>query len=539
MSHQVIVPSKYSELRNIHKNYIDSYIALYQLKTTNEKELNSIYNMIKTNLIDSNKYLPQNIIKDILNIILYNNRYTKSYLSLVKQICDDYHITEVMHISKLANKLFYIEYGIKLDKADDLGEIKLENIDIHSENAIYKAIMNNDVERFIYLTEKEEFDQVKNLKSSLYTFLHEGYSMLELCCYHGAVDCFKILRTKFYSEITQKCLQFSFLGGNPEIMSECLKYQKPDRECMKYAIISHKIDFVTFLMYEYNIEIDLLFCGIHKNLDAFLVYFDQTNDVNKCFVYSPMFSIPSLCEYFFSLGANINARNQSEKTSLHIAASYNNTEIIEFLLSHGANIDAFNYDGKTALQIAAFRANKESIELLISHGANINSKSGYGGTALLDAAFYDCKEIIELLLSHGANINEKDHDDQTALHIATKYNCKETIEVLLSYGANVNEEDMWVTTALHLSIINENKEIAELLLTHGADVNAKDQDGETALHKATYKNNKEIVELLLSHGANINEKDFDKETALDIASKHKYKEVAEVLLSHGANFNEK
>ncbi|EAY22866.1 hypothetical protein TVAG_076130 [Trichomonas vaginalis G3] len=149
--------------------------------------------------------------------------------------------------------------------------------------------MNDDKERFITFTERDGFDKVQRRKSMLYPYSGVGYSLLELCCYHGAVDCFKILRTKFHSKISLTCLQFSFLGGNPEIMSECLKYQTPYEDCMEYAIISHNIDFVTFLQNEYNIEINLEYCGIYNNLESFLVYFDQTNDFDKCFVYSPIF----------------------------------------------------------------------------------------------------------------------------------------------------------------------------------------------------------------------------------------------------------
>ncbi|EAX70032.1 hypothetical protein TVAG_016350 [Trichomonas vaginalis G3] len=124
--------------------------------------------------------------------------------------------------------------------------------------------MYNNLETFISFTEREGFDKEQTLESTLYPYqlFIEGYSLLELCCYHGAVDCFKFLRTKFNSEITQKCLNLSFLGGNQEIMSECLKYQEPNKESMEYAIVSHNIDFVTFLMNEYNLEIKLSYCGI-------------------------------------------------------------------------------------------------------------------------------------------------------------------------------------------------------------------------------------------------------------------------------------
>ena len=48
MSNEDIHPNKFSELRSVYKYYIDSYIALYQLKTDKEEELKEIYKKIKT-----------------------------------------------------------------------------------------------------------------------------------------------------------------------------------------------------------------------------------------------------------------------------------------------------------------------------------------------------------------------------------------------------------------------------------------------------------------------------------------------------------
>ncbi|EAX98403.1 hypothetical protein TVAG_125470 [Trichomonas vaginalis G3] len=437
MSDKDIHPNKFSEFRSIYKYYIDSYIALYQLKTEKEEDLNSIYKLIKTELIDSKKHPPQIIMRDILCIIRYNNRYTKSYLSLVKLISDDYHVTEVRNVALMLKFLFYKEYGIKLDKFDNYKNNRLQNPDIHPENTIYRAIVYNDLERFIAFTETDGFDKDQKLKSSLYPYSYEGYSLLELCCYHGAVDCFKLLRTKFQSKITQRCLKFSFLGGNPDIMSECLKYQTPDEECMEYAIISHNIDFVTFLMNEYNIDINLDCCIKYNNLESFLVYFDQTNDINKCFVYSARFNIPSLSEYFLSHGANSNEKDKNEETALHKIAEYDCKETAELLISHGANINEKNKNGDTSLHIAALKDCKEIAELLISHGANINEKNLNEGTALHNAVLNNRKETVELLISHGANINEKEIHGKTALHIAAKYNYKEIAELLISHGAQI------------------------------------------------------------------------------------------------------
>ncbi|EAY14093.1 hypothetical protein TVAG_351410 [Trichomonas vaginalis G3] len=134
MTDQDIHRSKYSELRDIYKYHIDSYIALYQLKTGNDEDFNSIYKMIKTELIDSKRYFLKIIIKDILNVIKYNNRYTKSYLKLAKFITDDYHVTNVPDIEDIPKYMFYKEYGIKLDYSDAYKNMKLVNFNLHSEN---------------------------------------------------------------------------------------------------------------------------------------------------------------------------------------------------------------------------------------------------------------------------------------------------------------------------------------------------------------------------------------------------------------------
>ncbi|EAY17329.1 ankyrin repeat protein, putative [Trichomonas vaginalis G3] len=468
--------------------------------------------MIKAELIDSKKDHPKNIMHDILNIIPFNNRYKNSYLKLAKQISDDYHVIDVRNIPIISNFLFYKEYEIHLDKSNEIKDIESEIQDIYSENTIYKAIMDNDKEKFIAFTERKGFDAYKRLVNNLYptpvrefSFKH-GLSLLELCCYHGAVDCFKFLRTQFNSKITETCLHFSFLGGNQEIISECLKYQKPDEECMKYAIISHNIDFFTFLMNEYNLEVNIDFCVLYNNLESFLVYFDQTNDVNKCFVYSTNFDILSLCKYFLSNGANVNEKNEYGKTALHMAVINNYKDIAELLLSNGANINEKDEDGKTALHFAA-----------------INNS----------------KEMVELLVSKGANINEKDENGKTALHIATLNNNKEIVVLLLSYDVNINEKDKDGKTTLHIAAINNNKAIAELLLLHDVNANEKDEEGETAFHKAAYNNSKEIAELLISHGANINEKNRYEKTALHLAALNNSQEIVKLLLLQNVNINEK
>ncbi|EAX85728.1 ankyrin repeat protein, putative [Trichomonas vaginalis G3] len=506
----------YDKLMEIFAGYNDVYNALYRLKTNDEEKLNALYKKIRQNLIDSYQIQPDVIINDISELSIYNNRYMKSYLAIAKQIVDEYHLNQVNKINMVFNYLFYKEYNIVLNENGQKSFNDFEDShyssDIHEQNTIYRSIMDDDKISLITFTEREGFDKNQELKSDLYPYSAEGLSLLELCCYHGSADCFKFLITKFQSEITPDCLRFSFLSGNQDIMNECLKVQKPDKICMKYAIISHNIDFVTFLMNEHNIEIDLEMCSQYNNLQSFLVYLDQTNDINACFVYSPNFHLSSLLEYFISNDADINAKNEYEATPLHWAAIDGSKETAEILISNGADINAKDKYGCTPLHDAARDNSKETAEILISNGADINAKDKYGCTPLHDAARDNSKETAEILISNGADINAKDKYGCTPLHYAARDNSKETAEILISNGADINAKDKYGCTPLHDAASDNSKETAEILISNGADINAKTKYGYTPLHDAASDNSKETAEILISNGADINAKDKDGRT---------------------------
>ncbi|EAX86879.1 hypothetical protein TVAG_135690 [Trichomonas vaginalis G3] len=143
---------------------------------------------------------------------------------------------------------------------------------------------DDDVKLLAPLTEKNGFSRYNSINFNELPCVESQLSLLEACCYYGSVNCFKFLRTKFSAEITELCLQLSFLGGNPDIMSECLKCHKPDKKCMKYAIMSHNIDFVTYLMNEHNLKIKVRYCIKYDNIQAFLIRYDQTNDIEDFIV---------------------------------------------------------------------------------------------------------------------------------------------------------------------------------------------------------------------------------------------------------------
>ncbi|EAX88961.1 hypothetical protein TVAG_054010 [Trichomonas vaginalis G3] len=491
------------------------------LKSCNETEIFKLYDDIKNKIIETKILLPSQVLTIITNASLYNNRYTRSYWTLCKRLIEEYHPNQIQFNSHIFYYFYYKEYGVVFDKPIQRSIYKYEHfensLDVHEKNTIYEAIMNDNKELFISLTEISNFKHNQILKSDFYpNNSNQGYSLLELCCYYGSVNCFKFLRTKFNSKITPTCLQFSFLGGNPDIMSECLKSQKPDKECMKYAIISHNIDFATYLMNEHRIPIDIKLCNEFNNIEASFVYLDKTKDISDWLNFSSNFHIPSLWKYLISKGIDINTKCSYHGNFLHLAVIENKKEKVEFLLLLGADIDAGNINGKTPLILAMKNRYFDIAKYLVEHGANVNAVDNNGDDAINLAIDYNHIDLLKLFISHG-NINGS--PKKIPLHNAISRCNEELTEFLISMGANVNEKDIYGKTALHLAALQSNIELAEFLISNGANIHLRDSDSRNTLYYALSSDNCtiELIEFLISKGANVNSKDFLGKDALHYA----------------------
>ncbi|EAY22427.1 hypothetical protein TVAG_379060 [Trichomonas vaginalis G3] len=516
--------------------YNDAFASLYALKTYDNAELNKIYQKIKINLIDSKISSAEEIIRTMSEIFLYNNCYLRSYFTIFKLSYEEFHPNQVLNINPLFDYFVYKEYGKSLDKNNLEKNFKRYSwkdfsLDIHQKYTIYEAIMHDNKEQFISIAENNDFDEKQLLSSEFYPENNNRYTLLELCCYYGAVDCFKFIRTKFDSIITTKCLELSFLGGNPEIMHECLKTCYPNEKCMTNAIISHNIDFVTFLMNEYELAINIEECQRYHNIQAFLVYYDciNMNDINDCYIQSINFNHIGIIEKILFLGADINAKTKSGGTVLYFVLQRKLNILAEFLLSRGISINAKDNGGLTALHLSMKLQNKSIMEFLLSHGADVNIGDNFGLTCLHNAVWNNNKEIAELLLSNGANVDAKESMGLTALHYAAMNNYQELVNLLASHGAELNAKDDNGKTALISAAEWNRKETMELLITLGADINSKDNNGKTPLMAAAEWDRIETIDFLIAHGADVKAKDNKGKTALNYAASRKNRNTIKAL----------
>ncbi|EAY23190.1 hypothetical protein TVAG_184960 [Trichomonas vaginalis G3] len=357
----------YEILMDKYKGYIETVDAIYRLDSDKINSTAELYKEIKDNLIDAGYFTAQKMMDTLNSIGQDRLRYRHAYVELMNRIYQEYHC------------------DINPDN------LTLSNYDTSITNTYLDAILKDDEESL------SEFLKHESLNLS---------DLLKTCCFHGAFNCFNLLRTEFKVEITKECLDASFRGDNQYIINECLKEQKPDSLTYNAAIASHNTENILKLIDEFNTSLYIGSNNFH-NLHSFLIYLNQTNDFNTCFVFSPYYRIPSLCEYLHLNGIDINA-NCSNYTALHLAVYAEETSIIKYLIMNGINIDETCTNFGTALNLALSRNLTDIVELLVSNGANINIKDEIDNmSALQYGIINNNKKVVDILISHGADPNEK------------------------------------------------------------------------------------------------------------------------------------
>ena len=178
------------------------------------------------------------------------------------------------------------------------------------------------------------------------------------------------------------------------------------------------------------------------------------------------------------------------------AADAGDVQALEDLLDRGSEIDQRNQSGNTALHLAIFRGHAGIVDILIQRGADVTVKDK-GGFAPLDwAAANGLEPIAVKLLNAGADVGSKDLLGNTALSWASANGHIGVVETLLARGADPANANADGETPLHLAAANGELEVCALLADRGAPVDARDNDGETPIQVAAAQYYSEIVELL-------------------------------------------
>lgn len=242
-------------------------------------------------------------------------------------------------------------------------------------------------------------------------------------------------------------------------------------------------------------------------------------------------------------GCYVNSINCVGDTPLHEAISHHNIKIASQLIRYGANVRVKNGNGDTPLHFAV--VNLSHVQLakeIIRNGARINSPNIYGMSAFHFAVEAKNVEIVRYLISLDVVVNSK-NCKVSALHMAAGANSLTLVNMLLNAGADVNHRDVNDCTPIQCAVYTGNLEMVKTFLKAGANIDNQNKIGATALHNAIMCNNEEIILLLLSRGASVNVKTQDGDTPLHWASmlntRSSHVTILKKLLDCGSDVNDR
>jgi len=263
-------------------------------------------------------------------------------------------------------------------------------------------------------------------------------------------------------------------------------------------------------------------------------------------------------EMFIASGSNINAIDEDGNTALHLLVStsinfdqtlgeyndlerqyrYDRVNFIRLLLDNDANLDARNISDETPLHIACFGGCITSVKQLISNGANISSINKSGMTPLHIAMMpypqsdldntKSKAEIVQHLLDKGADPNTLCINRQPPLHLAA------TIYNMVYYNIG-SGGDYWTTTK-SINYLSDLENIIALV-KGGANINFVDLNGNSILHKVAGLKSKDeksvnIVQWLIKNGITPDQPNNEGKRPLDIATSVYNFSIIDILINY-------
>ncbi len=181
---------------------------------------------------------------------------------------------------------------------------------------------------------------------------------------------------------------------------------------------------------------------------------------------------------------DVNARDDWNRTPLHLAAQDDWSDIIRLLLARGSQTDAHDEWRRTPLHVAAAENAQHSMQVLLDEGADIQTLDSGGHTPLHYAARAGSVQATRILLDHGACPKTRNDDGMIPLHEAAASGSPEGVRLLVQAGSSVRATDDGGWTPLHHAAMADSDMTMQVLLDYGANIQARDEEEKTPLDHA-------------------------------------------------------
>ena len=196
--------------------------------------------------------------------------------------------------------------------------------------------------------------------------------------------------------------------------------------------------------------------------------------------------------------------------------------------------DPVTGDGWTPLHVAARFEQVDIITYLLTSAADKEAKDHQGWTALHVAVRHGLTNVVSHLLNHRLDVDARTNLHESAGHIALKYGHGSLLDMLVNNGMNIETRDEQGETMLHYAARQPGAHLIEKLANRGALLQAKNVDGWCALHVAADLGNLEAIQALISHGCDIDIRDNEGGSWLFLLDKAHYSQVTKFLVSANA-----
>jgi len=239
--------------------------------------------------------------------------------------------------------------------------------------------------------------------------------------------------------------------------------------------------------------------GNDRMMELLLQHGAEPNRTGASDTTALMWAVPDVAKVRLLLarGANVNARSDTGRTALLVAASYPGTvDMLRLLVERGADLRAQDRGGATALALAVRSADIEVVRFLVERGLDPNALA----PAARRAAFarYDLPTTEYLMAKAPSPLPD-------VLITAAAWQPTALVGRWIESGADVNASNaaQYARTPLLTAVSSDavGADMVELLLKNGADPNAPMTEGESPLDWAIYKGDRAKVQVLEQHGA--------------------------------------
>ncbi|KAM0487104.1 hypothetical protein ACHAPX_000372 [Trichoderma viride] len=220
---------------------------------------------------------------------------------------------------------------------------------------------------------------------------------------------------------------------------------------------------------------------------------------------------------FLTQGANINGRNENNKTALQCAILNDQEDASRLLLASGASISGSGWSDIPPLFLAASVGSLNTAKMLIEKGASIDEKTEWGESYFVGVVSSGNMEGIRFLLKQGCSAKTENITGEAVIVKAVQGKNMKLVELLLEFGASLTSTDLSGRSLLAVALDKKDHEMAELLLKMDATPNDSTIYGNPLLADEISNRRIKTAKLLLDWGADPNTTNWYSQPVLLIA----------------------